>query len=301
MRFRQLVNPLCFLALCMAAWAYADDPTYVYPPRSSDAYDPKTLEDLTSPGGAKHTPRPVREAKDPRLTFRAVSEKELLRQRDKDRELTLGRTWEILARINYKATHYITEDVKNGLPMHVPNDFSAYKDWTPLPRNIVGLSSVPKFILVVKDIPFVGWYEEGELIGDSVVCIGKLGTWTRAGLYGVQEKDIDHVSRSYRNAYGMPAMMPYGLRIYGRVWIHGGDISSGYCSHGCINLPLRIAEELFNWAERGTRVMVVESLNDLYRILEKNSSKGRLLARRGPRPKTDRPQPATAETDASDE
>jgi hypothetical protein len=300
MRFRQLRIPSILLALCMASLAYADDRTYVYPPRSPDSYNPKILEDLTSPGKTVRTKVPVKAAKDPRLTFRVVSEKELLRQRDKDRELTLGRTWEILARINYKATHYITQDVKNGLPMHVPNDFSAYKDWTPLARRLEGLSSVPKFILVVKDIPFLGWYEEGVLVGDSVVCIGKLGTWTRAGLYRVQEKDIDHVSRSYRNAYGMPALMPYGLRIYGLVWIHGGDISSGYCSHGCINLPLRVAEELFAWAERGTLVMVVESLEDLGRILEKHRSKGGFLVRRGPRPKPDRAKPTMAEADQSE-
>jgi hypothetical protein len=57
--------------------------------------------------------------------------------------------------------------------------------------------------------------------------------------------------------------MPYALHVYGHVWIHAGDVVDGYCSHGCINVPLRQAQELFEWAERGTLVLIVQSLKDL--------------------------------------
>jgi len=36
-------------------------------------------------------------------------------------------------------------------------------------------------ILIVKDIPFLGWYEQGRLVGDTHICIGKKSNWTRAG------------------------------------------------------------------------------------------------------------------------
>ncbi len=278
MRLRYPLYLMLSIALGMATWSYAGEESRQLSRQGSGPADPKTLEELTSPRDSVSVNKPRRVSRDPRLTFRVVSEKELLRKRDNDRELTLGRTWEILARINHKAVHYITRDIKDGVPMHVPNDFAAYKDWSPLPRQIEELASVRKFILLVKDIPFLGWYEHGHLAGDSVVCVGKQGAWTRAGSYRVKNKDIDHISRSYRNYYGEPSPMPFGLRVYGHVWIHAGDIASGYCSHGCINLPLRVAEELYNWAERNTPVMIVESLEALERSLESHRSNCTLIA-----------------------
>jgi hypothetical protein len=206
------------------------------------------------------------------IEFRTISSQELLRMRDRDPELTLTRVWDILARINVRASYHITMDIQNGLPMKIPNDFSVYKNWSPLPKDIQGFEQVPKSVLIVKDIPFLGWYEYGKLVGDSVVCIGKQATWTKAGLFRVKDKDPDHVSRSYPNILGQPAPMPYALRIYDRVWIHGGDIPRGNCSHGCINLPLRIAEEVFEWADYKTLVLILNSLDDLDRVLRKGPS-----------------------------
>jgi hypothetical protein len=115
----------------------------------------------------------------------------------------------------------------------------------------------------VKSLPFAGWYEKGHLLEDTYICIGKKGEWTKAGLYKVLKKDEHHVSASYRNAYGQPALMPWALRIYGHVWIHAGDIEGPNCSHGCINLPLQPAAKLFDWAGADTTVLVIESLKDL--------------------------------------
>ena len=154
--------------------------------------------------------------------------------------------------------------------MKVPYDFRACMTWTPLPHGIAQIAGHSKFILVAKDIPFLGWYEEGKLVGDTYVCIGKKPEWTKAGLYRVREKVVDQVSSSYRNAYGEPALMPYAMRIYGRVWIHCGDVTGGYCSHGCINLPLDAAVQLFKWADQRTLALIVDSLDDLKQALEKH-------------------------------
>ncbi|MDY0039103.1 MAG: L,D-transpeptidase [Desulforhabdus sp.] len=212
-------------------------------------------------------------------TYRVVAEKELLDLNKEDPELSFSISKQILARLNVRAPYYIDEDIRNGRPLKVPNDFRAYKSWTPLPRVIPEVSSVPKFILIVKDIPFLGWYEEGRLAGDSHICIGKKGGWTRAGIYRVRDKDIDHVSRSYTNAYGQPAPMPWALRIYEHVWIHAGDITKGNCSHGCINLPLMPAQQLYGWADFETVVLVVESLPEMQTVFDNNRSNCVLFAR----------------------
>ena len=205
-------------------------------------------------------------------TMRTLGDQELERLSEKDPDLSPRACLEILARLNLKGRITIQEDINRRKVLKVPNDFRAYLAWTPLPRCLNQVSRQSKFILVAKDIPFLGWYERGFLIDDTHICIGKKPEWTKAGLYRIEEKDVDHVSGSYRNAYGSPALMPFAMRIYERVWIHGGDITGGYCSHGCINLPLDAAAELFKWAEPGTLVLIVESLEDLHQALARHSS-----------------------------
>ncbi len=180
---------------------------------------------------------------------------------------------DILARLNARDRDYIEEDIEKGRKLKVPKDFRYYRNWTPLPRQISEVNHLPKFVLVVKSIPFIGWYERGHLLEDSYICIGKKGEWTKAGLYKILKKDENHVSASYRNAYGQPALMPWALRIYGHVWIHAGDIEGPHCSHGCINLPIRPAARLFDWADTNTTVLVIESLKDLNKSLPRKPVK----------------------------
>jgi hypothetical protein len=204
-------------------------------------------------------------------TERSISTDEMRELTERDPELSTDAVIGVLARLNHKDRSYIKQDLKNGKALKVPNDFHAYLSWTPLPSRIRGITDTRECILVVKDLAFLGWYENGKLVCDTNVCIGKKKGWTKAGLYDVLDKDISHVSGSYRSAYGYPALMPYALRIYGRVWIHGGDVTGGYCSHGCINLPLDAAEKLYQWANPGATVLIVESLSDLDRTLDKYS------------------------------
>lgn len=206
--------------------------------------------------GADATPRPE-------WTIRNISEDELLELEKTDPELDINTCREILSRLNTKESFYIRDDIRNNRKLKVPSDFKAFKNWTPLPDQLAATRSFPKFILVVKDIPFIGWYESGVLLGDSQACIGDSGQDTKPGFYRIQEKDADHVSKSYPNDFGNPAWMPFSLRIYETVWIHAGNVFGARCSHGCVILPVGKAETLFRWADTTTGVLVVESLRDL--------------------------------------
>jgi len=211
-------------------------------------------------------------------TYRVITEAELERLSAKDPDLSPSFSRTVLARLNARARYYVAEDISNGKPLKVPNDFRAFKSWTPMPKYIPEAVDVPKLIVVVKDIPFLGWYENGTLLSDTEICIGKSEDWTRAGLYRVENKDANHISRSYSNAYGQPAPMPWALRIYEHVWIHAGDIATAYCSHGCINLPMMPAMRLFDWADSATPVLVLQSLKDLRNVLAANQSNCKLYA-----------------------
>lgn len=206
-------------------------------------------------------------------TVRVVTKEELERISKNDPELSPSVSRRILANLNARAPYYIEEDIEAGRPIKAPNDFHAYKEWTPLRRRIPQIADVPQFILIAKDVHFIGWYENGKMVGTSYICIGKEDDWTRAGLYLVREKDEKHVSRSYKNAYGVPAPMPYALRAYEHVWIHAGDIERGNCSHGCINLPLTPAKELFDWASVCTPVLIVQSMKDVDVVLAQDKAR----------------------------
>jgi hypothetical protein len=199
---------------------------------------------------------------------RAVTEKELSKWSEKDAALTVAACIEILCRLNLKDREYVKDDIKGRRPLRTPKDFTAYKDWTPLPRTLAGVNHVPKFILIVRDIPFLGWYERGRLVGDTYVCIGRSKEWTKRGLYKVMEKDPSHMS-DYPNAYGDPALMPFALKVYERVWIHAGDVVGPNCSHGCINVPLFVmAQKLYNWSDLGTAVLITDSLQSMGKDLK---------------------------------
>lgn len=216
----------------------------------------------------KPSPAPAKAVPPTGWTVRTISEKEILKLSRKDPDLTMAACLEMLARLNIKDRDYIKEDIKKGRKIKVPNDFAAFKRWTPLPRTIPNANRIRKLILVAKDIPFIGWYDWGRLVGDTHICIGKEWSWTKKGSYTVLEKDPYHISKSYTNAYGTPALMPMALRIYGHVWIHAGDVIGGYCSHGCINLPLDPADKLYNWAEVGTNVIILDALKELDKDLK---------------------------------
>lgn len=226
-------------------------PPYEEPPPAPQPFEP--------PRTSKSSKKPVKESP---VVKRVVTEKELRAIEQKDSDLHFYRCVEILSRLNGKDKEYIRDDIKKKRVLTAPRDFSAYKTWSPLPSTLTGIDHIPKFILIVKDICFLGWYERGRMSGDTYVCIGRMNTWTKRGMYRVKDKDPNHMS-TYPNAYGAPSLMPFALRIYDRVWIHAGDVIGPNCSHGCINVPLYTADKLYAWTQIGTPVLIIESLKDL--------------------------------------
>ncbi|MHC1743394.1 MAG: L,D-transpeptidase [Syntrophobacteraceae bacterium] len=201
-------------------------------------------------------------------TQRAITEDELADLYLNDPQLTPEEVKRILSRLNIRDRYLIGEDIRQNRPMKVPNDFRSYRDWSPLPIWKTELKRWPKSILVVKDLFYLGWYEHGQQIGNTLVCLGVRGQETQTGVFPVLEKDPDHYSRSYKNSYGQAAWMPWALRIYEAVWIHAGDIADKLCSHGCVSVPLEDAEGLFLWSDVGTPVIIVESLEDVQSALK---------------------------------
>src|SRR6202044_4179343 len=84
------------------------------------------------------------------------------------------------------------------------------------------------------------------------VSTGPPGRETPAGVFAVIEKDKDHPSTMYDDAW-----MPNMQRItWNGIALHGGPLPGYAASHGCVRMPFGFAEKLFDKTEIGMRVII---------------------------------------------
>ena len=75
---------------------------------------------------------------------------------------------------------------------------------------------------------------------------------TPAGIFAVLEKDIDHHSSMYDDAW-----MPHMQRItWNGIALHGGPLPGYAASHGCVRMPYGFAQKLFDKTRIGMRVII---------------------------------------------
>src|SRR3984893_3101445 len=87
------------------------------------------------------------------------------------------------------------------------------------------------------------------------VSSGQTGYETPAGVYSVIQKEEEHYSNLYDDA-----SMPFMQRItWSGIALHAGALPASAASHGCIWIPLRFAEHLFDLTKVGLRVVIVPS------------------------------------------
>jgi len=96
-------------------------------------------------------------------------------------------------------------------------------------------------------------YDAGGKILRAPVSTGRSGYETPAGIYSVIEKNREHYSNLYDDA-----AMPFMQRItWSGIALHAGVLPGQPASHGCIRLPHRFAEQIFDMTKLGMRVVVV--------------------------------------------
>ena len=98
----------------------------------------------------------------------------------------------------------------------------------------------------------VTFYDADGWILRAPVSTGTTGRETPAGVFAVVEKDKDHHSTLYDDAW-----MPNMLRItWSGIALHGGPLPGYAASHGCIRMPYDFAEKVFDPAWIGMRVII---------------------------------------------
>ncbi len=98
----------------------------------------------------------------------------------------------------------------------------------------------------------VTFYDADGWILRAPVSTGITGRETPAGVFAVLEKDKDHHSSLYDDAW-----MPNMQRItWNGIALHGGPLPGYAASHGCVRMPFGFAEKLFDKTRIGMRVII---------------------------------------------
>jgi hypothetical protein len=98
----------------------------------------------------------------------------------------------------------------------------------------------------------VTFYDADGWILRAPVSTGVTGRETPAGVFAVLEKDKDHHSTLYDDAW-----MPNMQRItWNGIALHGGPLPGYAASHGCVRMPFGFAEKLFEKTWIGMRVII---------------------------------------------
>jgi lipoprotein-anchoring transpeptidase ErfK/SrfK len=101
----------------------------------------------------------------------------------------------------------------------------------------------------------VTFYDAQGWMLRAPVSTGTRGRETPAGVFALIEKEKDHHSSLYDDAW-----MPNMQRItWSGIALHGGPLPGYAASHGCIRMPYDFAEKLFDKTRIGMRVIISPS------------------------------------------
>ncbi|WP_237487370.1 L,D-transpeptidase family protein [Parapontixanthobacter aurantiacus] len=104
----------------------------------------------------------------------------------------------------------------------------------------------------------VSAFRGGHEIGTAVILYGADGNETPTGRFPIKRKSEDYRSRTYNNA-----PMPYSLWLTDDgVALHGSKVEWGRATHGCVGVPVGFAEKLFEVADSGDVVQIVDDAGD---------------------------------------
>ena len=119
-----------------------------------------------------------------------------------------------------------------------------------------------RYVEVDIDNQHLYYYKNGNLVLDSDFVSGNYGTNdTNKGVHRLMYKTKNATLRGRNYASFVYYWMPFntdGEGFHDATWRNkfGGEIYKGNGSHGCVNMPLDKAKELYNLIENDTIVIV---------------------------------------------
>ncbi len=109
-------------------------------------------------------------------------------------------------------------------------------------------------LVVNKKLQDVTVFSNGKKISHSNVSTGRAGKETPGGIFSIMGKRRTHTSNIYDEA------MPFMQRLtWSGIAIHESDEVPAYpASHGCVRLPGKFADNLFQFTRTGAQVIITE-------------------------------------------
>ena len=138
--------------------------------------------------------------------------------------------------------------VEAGVKLIVPDTLSTdLMFYSPFPKDLDLLDSIPKTVLIAQRIQAFGLYENGKLIKWGPVSSGKQSTPTPNGLhYGnyKAKRKISTVNSSW--------ILPYYFNFmnFEGVGVHQYLLPGFPASHACVRLDMDHAKFIYDWADQ---------------------------------------------------
>src|SRR5215469_12959858 len=122
----------------------------------------------------------------------------------------------------------------------------------PVEATAPRVAGEPIMAIVSLKSQQVTFYDADGWIVRAPVSSGTTGRETPAGVFSVVDKDKDHHSTLYDDAW-----MPNMQRItWSGIALHGGPLPGYAASHGCVRMPYGFAQKLFDKTRIGMRVII---------------------------------------------
>jgi lipoprotein-anchoring transpeptidase ErfK/SrfK len=121
--------------------------------------------------------------------------------------------------------------------------------------NIQEISQTRRIVIDLSAQRLFAW-EGDKLVYSFRVSTGKRSTPTPLGKFRINSKY--RINRMRGRGYDIPDV-PYAMYFHKGYAIHGAYWHNRFgtpVSRGCVNLPVKQAQKLFNWASHGTLVVV---------------------------------------------
>jgi lipoprotein-anchoring transpeptidase ErfK/SrfK len=139
---------------------------------------------------------------------------------------------------------------------HSNTAIAALVDENGITESNIRQTSQPRWIEIDLSEQRLRAWEGKKLVYSYRISGGKRSTPTPIGRFRINSKYRTHRMRG--RGYNIPDV-PYTMYFYRGYAIHGAYWHNRFgtpVSHGCVNLPVKQARNLYNWTSNGTLVVV---------------------------------------------
>ena len=137
--------------------------------------------------------------------------------------------------------------IQKGKLIVIPDNYVDWEDYSPFPKTVDSIKTVPKLILVSETNQAVAMYEYGNQIHWMPASTGKKSTPTPPGLYHTNWKGKS-VTSTVDDTWVMPWY--FNLDNLEGISMHQYELPGYAASHSCVRLREEDALRVYNWADQ---------------------------------------------------